>query len=192
MLGRSRLEWPCSGVPGPGVEVKVTAREAGRTTRFAGVPWCNPAGVPLGVFRAAAQRNVRALDELEPLLRCDDDPILLRRPTPWSPAGACLHGLWTPHSEHLIRAAERARSLARIRARRLFPRDIGVLPCTIAPAVHGKCGVAMKDVWSDPTVSFVISWPSGTRIARHVWHVALRKSRVTAVVETGPAPPRPR
>jgi hypothetical protein len=82
----------CGGmVNGPAVVVRATA--ARRHGHFAGQPFCGwPGGTALGIYFSAATHDLRTLARVEPRLRCDDDPELLRRPTPWHRVDACLHG----------------------------------------------------------------------------------------------------
>jgi hypothetical protein len=120
-----------------------------------------------------------SLEQMEPRLRCEDDPLLIARPTPWRSVFACTHGFWTSRNEHLIRVAEEIPELRSLQPRQLFPHDIGVLPCRISvggPAtrtVSGKCGVAITHGWSSPTLTFSEGWPAsaGRPAFAHHWLV---------------------
>jgi hypothetical protein len=181
----------------PQLAVTVTS---GRGTRsIAGSPGCSwPGNQAIAVYYDAAERDTRSLGRSESELRCDEDPVLFRIPTPLASVVACRHGLWTPRSEQLIRLAERSPALAPFRPAKLFPHDIGALACTIHAGgafpgreLGGLCGVTMKNVWGRATVSFTEDWPSGAgKTARHVWHVVIQGTRVIATAQSGPAPPQ--
>lgn len=164
MVSSGRGRSVCSPPPGS-PEVVVEASRGRRQARFGDVPNCSwPGGVVLAVYHDAITRDETALASDESRLRCEDDPVLLATPKPWVSIEACLHGFWTPRNERLIRTAEREPHLRRLSPRKLFPRDIGVLPCRIAVRrsttrhVAGKCGVAITHTWSTPTVTFTESW----------------------------------
>jgi hypothetical protein len=194
----------CGGINMP--ELTITSTSGGKTATFGGSPGCGwPGGTPLAIYFAAAQRNTQGLDLMEPRLRCDDDPVLLKKPTPYSSVAACIHGLWTPRTERLIRLAKHAPKLARLRLDRLFPQDIGARSCTIpagapnladgptyVPAVQGTCGVTVRRVWSNARVTFVLNWrrsPSSAQ-RRHTWYVVIRRGRPVFLGERGPLPPQ--
>jgi hypothetical protein len=193
----------CGGGPNMS-ELTITSTSGGKTTTFAGAPSCGwPGGTPLAIYFAATRRDTHALELMEPRLRCDDDPVLLARPTPNASVAACVHGLWTQRTERLIRLAEHAPSLARLRPDRLFPHDIGARRCTIpagapnladgpsyVPPVPATCGVSVRNVWSDARVTFVLTWPHTTSSAqrRHTWYVVIREGRSLLVGERGPLP----
>jgi hypothetical protein len=188
----------CAGGPFmPRLSVTVTTK--GGTRRLAGSPGCAwPGNQALAVYYDAAEGNTRDLGTSESELRCDEDPLLFRVPTPLASVVACRHGLWTPHSEQLIRLAERSPALAAFEPARLFPHDIGVLPCPIhaggafpGQMLAGLCGVMMKDVWAKATVSFTEDWRSGTgKTGRHIWRVIVRGKRLIGASESGPTPPQ--
>jgi hypothetical protein len=179
-------------------ELTVTASAKGRKTVFDGAPLCDwPGGTALGIYWAATQHDLKTLTRLEPRLRCDDDPVLLARPTPWASVAACVHGLWTPRSERLIRIAARSPVIAAFRPVRLFPHDIGAQRCSIPAggptrrSLRGTCGVYVSRVWSHPIVSFVQDWLRGhNSVARHTWRVTVIEGRAASVTQTGPSPPQ--
>lgn len=181
-------------------ELTVTTARAGKTASFTGSPGCGwPGGTPLSVYFAATQRDTHLLRLMEPRLRCEDDGTLLAQPIPWASVTACVHGLWTPRSERLIRLAEHARKLALIRPAGLFPSDIGARRCEIPAGdphasafVRGSCGVYVTKVWPTPRVTFVEDWPrsTGRGFWRHRWHVVIRNGRPALVTETGPVAPQ--
>jgi hypothetical protein len=196
--GPPRQSEVCSGSPFM-PQLSVTVTRNGGTRSFAGSPGCDwPGNQAIAVYYEATERDTRDLTRSESELRCDEDPVLFQIPTPTASVVACRHGLWTPRSEQLIRLAERSPALALFQPTKLFPHDIGALPCTIhaggsfpGQMLHGLCGVTMKNVWATTTVSFTEDWPSGSgKTSRHVWHVVIRGSRVIATSESGPAPPQ--
>ena len=145
----------CAG--GPFMPVLVVSSKG---STFSGSPGCGwPGGTPLSIYWAAATRDMHLLDLMEPRLRCEDDPVLFARPPPWASIAACVHGLWTPRAEWLIRTAKRL-----IPDGRLFPPDPGAEPCGA-----GLCGVYLTHVWSRPRVTFVET--AGGR--RQVWRVTV-------------------
>jgi hypothetical protein len=193
MLRPYKARSVCLGSPFM-LELTVWASTGGSETTLKGAPFCNwPGGTALGIYWAATQHDARTLDRYEPRLRCDEDRILLARPTPRASISACRRGLWTPRSERLIRIALRAPAL---RPTHLFPPDIGVRRCEIPAGsrgerrLHGKCGVSLKHVWAGPIVSFVEAWPNRAGgSARHIWRVSVKGDRLGRVVQTGaPAP----
>ena len=106
----------CSGSPTM-PQLTVTTSRDGEKASFGGSPNCGwPGGAALAVYFLAAQRDAQGLDRSEPLLRCDDNPTLLARPTPWASVVACVRGLWTPRTERLIRVAERLPAIAALGA----------------------------------------------------------------------------
>ncbi len=189
----------CAGGPLMPVLTVATTR-AGKTASFTGSPGCGwPGGTPLSVYFAAARRDTHLLRLMEPRLRCEDDATLLAQPTPWASVTACVHGLWTPRSERLIRLAERARELTYVHPGGLFPSDIGARRCAIPAGgpssgafVRGVCGVYVTNVWSSPHVTFVEDWPRGRGHGfwRHRWRVVIRKGRPALAAESGPVAPQ--
>jgi hypothetical protein len=198
MLAPARSRSVCSG--GPWMpQVSVRAVLNGRVSTFSGSPFCDwPVGTPLGIYWAAAEGNTRALDRVEPRLRCDDDPALLAMPTPWASVEACLHDLWTPRVERLIRLAEQTPQIAALQPARLFPRDIGARRCAIGAGgpspgrkLHGTCGVSIKHApGQQPVVTFVETWAVGRRIWHHTWHIRLTDGRSELTRQTGAVPPQ--
>jgi hypothetical protein len=189
----------CSG--GPFMpEVSVTAIASGVTRSFRGSPGCTwPGDEAVGVYFDATQNDQKDLPRSEALLRCDEDTVLFAVPTPLASVVSCLHGLWTPRSEQLIRIAEKTAMLAGLQPSRLFPHEIGALGCAIpaggpvgGKTLAGLCGVTMKNVWSKATVSFTEDWPIGAtnKTARHIWHIVIQGERVTATSQSGPVPPQ--
>lgn len=179
-------------------QVAVTTKASGRYGSFAGLPNCGwPGTTGLAIYFAAAKRDERGLRLTELRLRCDDDPALLARPTPWASVAACTHGLWTPRTERLIRLAEQAPAIAVLQPRSLFPSDIGARRCAIPAGgpvrrtLAGLCGVSVKGVWSTPTVTFVESWPrSGHAHARAVLQVTVTNGRARLNARRGSLPPQ--
>lgn len=187
----------CGGsVYGPYLTVSTSS--GGQTSTFQGQPYCGwPGGTPLAVYWAASQHNQQALNRAEPMLRCEDDPRLLARPTPWTSVVACTHGFWTARNEHWIRVAETLPDLRPLHPRQLFPHDVGVLPCRIivgGPTTKigaGQCGVAVRHVWSTPTVSFVEELPlPGRSPFRHRWVVRISGGRPHLVWQSHNAVPQ--
>ncbi len=129
--GPPRQSQVCSGSPFmPQLSVTVTRNRGTRS--FDGSPGCDwPGNQAIAVYYDASKGDTRDLTKSESELRCDEDPVLFRVPTPNASVVACRHGLWTPRSEQLIRIAERSPALAPFQPATLFPHDIGVLPCTI-------------------------------------------------------------
>ena len=170
-----------------------------RTRSFSGSPGCSwPGGQALAVYYDAAQSDAHDLSRSESDLRCDEDPVLFRVPTPLASVVACRHGLWTPRSEQLIKIAATTPELAALQAAKLFPHDIGALPCTIHAGgaypgrkLPGLCGVTVKNARSNATVSFTQDWstsPGST--ARHIWHVVIKGTQVVATSQSGDGPPQ--
>jgi hypothetical protein len=185
----------CSGNPFmPLVELKVMRGPRGLTlSRFAGNPNCNwPGGAPLAVYYAASVNDAPMLSRVERLLRCEDDPMLLAKPTPWASVAACTRGLWTPASERDIRKAEEAPQFAPLSPSTLFPRDIGAIHCRIpagglAPrTLSGVCGVRLTGPPTSKLVHFVETWSPGGPVHRHRWTI----SGSTLLSERGPVPPQ--
>ena len=187
----------CSG--GPTIpRLTVTTRRDGEKASFGGSPNCGwPGGAALAVYYEAATRDLHALDLTEPRLRCDDDPTLLARPTPLASVVACVHGLWTPRTERLIRIAERLPAVAAL-GPRLFPTEIGARRCTIPAGgpypgklLHGLCGLTVKHVWSAPTVTFVETWPrTATAHARAILQVTITNGHARLSARRGVVPPQ--
>lgn len=202
MLDPPRARSVCLGLLN-GPALTIVATTGGKTTRFGGEPFCDwPGGTALGVYYEAASQDGRTLARIEPRLRCDEAPVLHES---GDSVDACVHGLWTPHSEQLIREAEQAPEIAALQPARLFPRDIGLQDCTIpagGPSPGGQraglCQVTIKNVWSSPAVTFVEEWTlaasatvgNGNRVARHVWRVAIGQRGATVVSESGAIPPQ--
>lgn len=197
MLRAAPARSVCGGmVAGP--NLTVIAHRGRSMSTLTGQPFCDwPGGIPLGVYWAASQHDTRTLGMAESRLRCDDDPLLLARPTPNQSVFACTHGFWTPHNERLIRIAERVWPLRVLQPRRLFPRDVGVLPCQITVSgpstreVAGHCGVIVRNAWLTPTVSFVEAWPGlSTARSRHRWVVRISNGKPRLVAQSGGAVPQ--
>jgi hypothetical protein len=194
MLAPPPARSTCGGrVLGP--NLTVTVQRAGTTRELGGQPFCEwPGGTALGVYWAAGRRQSRLLRLAEARLRCDEDRRLLARPTPWASVFACTHGFWTAHDERLIRTAEGVPALRALDPRRLFPPEVGVEPCRIAvggPSMRvilGKCGVAVRNAWSRPTVTFVEalgpSAAAGGRSFRHRWVVRIASGRPLLVAQS--------
>lgn len=186
----------CGGtVFGPVIHVQTQWR--GRSFAFSGEPGCEwPGGTALAIFWAASRDDLKTVALLEPRLRCDDDPVLLAKPTPWRSVFACTHGLWTPRTAKLISLAETLPQIAGLQPRDLFPRQIGVRRCQMSaggPKQHllgGFCEVDVKRVWSRPQISFTESWPAGKQIARHTWIVSVVKGKPRLESQHGAAPPQ--
>jgi hypothetical protein len=192
MLSPGRARSLCGGrIFGPAIEVNATWN--GRTSSFGGQPGCGwPGGAALAVYWAASIRDTKSLSIFEPRLRCDDDPTLLAMPPRWPSVAACMHGLWTPRTERLIRVAERVPPLAGLTPRALFPHDIGVRRCALHAGgpklrtIDGLCGVNVKDVWSTPEVILTEAWAG----RRHSWRVKILAGVPRLVGQTGPVPPQ--
>jgi len=189
MLNTGRGRSVCSP-PAGSPEVAVEATRGSKHARFGDVPNCSwPGGGVLAVYYDAITKNEKLLASDEARLRCEDDPVLLATPKPWVSIEACLHGFWTPRNERLIRAAEQVPQLRALQPQRLFPRDVGVLPCRITVGgptrrhITGKCGVSITHAWSTPTLVFTESWSgwSGPPY-RHHWvvEIAHGHARLTA------------
>jgi hypothetical protein len=199
MLDPAKPRWSCAQPPG-GSTLTVTTWTRGETHTFAGAPGCDwPGGPTLEIYWAAIQHEPQALDRIEPTLRCEEDPTLLAKPTPRASAVACVHGLWTPRTERLIRLAGTVAPLSSPPAYKLFPHDIGAKPCKFRSGayrvqpIRGVCGVNAKNVWSTLTITFVETWPAAsTRTARHRWIVQVQDGRARLVGQSGPTPPQNR
>jgi photosystem II stability/assembly factor-like uncharacterized protein len=197
MLNPPKPRWSCGGTAG-GPSLTVTTSTHGTTHTFGGEPWCDwPVGPSVEVYWAAIRHDVNALDRVEPTLRCEEDPVLLARPTPLASAVACVHGLWTPRSERLIRLAASVVPLSNPSPSKLFPHDIGAQACTFVGGglsthlIHGRCGVNVKRVWSTPIVTFVEAWPAGANhIRHHRWIVEIKDGQPRLARQSGPVPPR--
>jgi hypothetical protein len=71
-------------------QLVIDANYKGAQTRFGGSPWCGwPGGTPLAIYFAASQRDTATLARAERLLRCEDDPDLFVKPTPYASVVAC-------------------------------------------------------------------------------------------------------
>jgi hypothetical protein len=197
MLHPSRRHSVCLGSPWS-PELTVRGSAEGKQITLSGIPFCEwPGGTALGLYWSATQKNQQTIASAESRLRCDEDPVLLAQPTPLASVNACVHGHWTPRSERLIRAAEQAPAIARLRPRRLFPHDIGARRCTIPVrgrsrrTYAGLCGVYLKHVWSGPTVTLMEAWPRATHgMNRHLWRFVIRDGRAVLVHQGGPKPPQ--
>jgi hypothetical protein len=198
MLRPPRRHSVCLGSPWS-PELTVVAYAAGNKTTLSGIPFCDwPGGTALGLYWGAARTDERTVALAEPRLRCDEDPVLLGSPTPFASVAACVYGHWTPRTERLIQIVERSRAIARLRPRRLFPHDIGALPCTIpvggpvtGRTLAGQCGVYVKHVWASPAVTLVEAWPrENNGVHRHVWRFVVRHGHALLVDESGPTLPQ--
>lgn len=180
----------CIGGPSmPTVEVDVLRGTRGGGP--SGSPGCDwPGGTPLSIYYAASTRDEHLLRLMEPRLRCEDDPALFAKPTPWASVAACTHGLWTPRAERTIRLAKRSAAIAGFAT--LFPRDPGVVRCRIPAGgpqtriLHGLCGVSLTGPASRKTVHVVESWTVAGHAFRHRW--VIRGSRLVA--QGGAVPPQ--
>jgi len=182
----------CGGSPFmPTVDVSVTRGGGGG---FSGSPGCGwPGGTPIAIYYAASTNDRKTLIREEPLLRCEDDPLLAATPTPWASVVACTRGLWTAAAERDIRRAESVPQLASLDPGTLFPPDPGVRRCLIhaggpAPGrtLTGLCGVSLTGPPSRKTLHFVESWRVAGHRFRHHWIV--RGPR--AVTQSGPGIPQ--
>jgi hypothetical protein len=193
MLTPRRPRSVCDQPPGA-PEVTVESRWNGRSFRYSDSPGCDwPRGTETGIYYAAATGVLRALARYERTLRCDDDPALFAKPPRWASIAACVHGLWTPRTERLIRDAARVLRPLGV----AFPRDIGARPCAIPRGgpfrrrrLAGTCGVNVRRVWSRPVVTFVEAFPNGGREQRHVWRVGVSGDRARVLLQSGPPPPQ--
>ena len=195
---RSGTSIVCAG--GPFMpELSVTATANGVTRAFTGSPGCSwPGDQSVAVYYDAAEKDAQDLRQSESELRCDEDPVLFQIPTPLASVVACRRGLWTPRSEQLIKIAEGTPELAAFQAARLFPHDIGVIPCTIHAGgaypgrnLAGHCGVTLKSARSEATIDFTEDWPSAPgNASRHIWQVVIEGTRVIAESQSGDAPPQ--
>jgi hypothetical protein len=198
MLAPGRARSVCGGRAfGPVVEVQSVWN--GRTRSFSGGPGCGwPGGTALAVYWAAANRDTKSLSAFEPRLRCDDDRTLLAIPPRWASIAACMHGLWTPRAERLIRLAGHLSQLAGLDARSLFPHEVGARRCAIQTGgprrrtIYGLCGVTVKNAWSTPEVTFTEKWTwIGThQPKRHRWRVSILNGIPHLAGQTGPIPPQ--
>jgi hypothetical protein len=179
--------------------VSVHTHSDGRTRSFSGSPGCDwPGNQAIAVYFDAANHDVSSLSMSESELRCDEDPTLLAVPTPLESVVACRHGLWTAHAERLIRVAAGAPELAGLGAARLFPRDVGAMPCAIHSGgafpgrrLAGVCGVRITSPWSTATVTFTEKWTNAPgKSARHIWRVTIRRNHVVGMSQSGAAPPQ--
>lgn len=145
MLAPGHARSVCGGtVFGPVVSVSSSRGS------FSGEPGCGwPGGTALEVYWAATRDDRHVLDLMEPRLRCDEDPRLVVKDTPWSMVVACVHGRWTPRTERMIRLAKRVLPAGR---RSLFPRDVGTASCAVG--AQGLCGVNVTHLWATPRVTF--------------------------------------
>jgi hypothetical protein len=133
----------CTGrLGGPTVTVKVS--DGGRTSRFDGEPFCDwPGGTPLAVYWAAASHDTKTLALAEAKLRCDDDPVLLARPTHWARVRACLTHpsppAWLVRAERMLLA----RTFGGARPQRVdyipYPEKIAVVFAFGRVVVCGAC-----------------------------------------------------
>jgi hypothetical protein len=197
MLDPPKRRWTCSGSPFM-PQLTILSTRQGEKASFGGSPGCDwPGGTALTIYWAASRHDPRILNLAEPRLRCDDDATLLATPTPRASAVACVHGLWTPRSERLIRTAKQAPELAGLAPATLFPADVGARNCAIPAGghtrrrLHGTCAVTVTHTGSKPIVTFVEDWPrTGGGILRHRWHVRVTGSKATDVSQTGPPAPQ--
>jgi hypothetical protein len=196
MLDPGRSRSVCGGlVNGPFVFVSTIWH--GHVRSLSGEPGCGwPGGTGLAAYWAAADNNEHLLRQLEPRLRCDDDPTLLAMPTPWRSVVACTRGLWTPRTAKVIRIAERVAPLPGLPAEGIFPKQIGVRRCSFVGVglssrkLGGYCEVNVTDAWHHPQVSFTESWPGGRRVNRHTWVVTVVDGHGTLTRQHGPAAPQ--
>jgi hypothetical protein len=200
MLAPPRRRWTCSGSPFMPT-ITVQAVRQGRRSRFVGAPGCDwPGGTSLDVYYAAVRHDAQALALAEPRLRCDDDPRLFVMPTPRASAVACVHGLWTPRSERLIKLAEQTAPIPALGPRGFFPRDIGVQRCTIRSGgalggrstIKGHCGVAITGIWRTPVVTLIETWAASHVTRRHRWRITIRDGHGQLTAQNGPTAPQSR
>jgi len=192
MLAPRRQLAVCVG--GPSMpEVQVDVVRGASVSSFAGSPNCDwPGGTPLAVYWDASRRDRSSLRRDSARLRCEDDPALFAKPTPWASVVACRHGLWTPAAERAIRRAETAPQLALLRPATLFPHDPGVVRCRVAaggPVMRtfgGLCGVSLSGPASAKLVHFTETWAQGRHVFRHHWTVR----GATLVGQRGSVPPQ--
>lgn len=193
MLAPGQPRSTCGGSPFMPV-VNVDVEHGASGGGFSGSPGCGwPGGTQATIYFEASAHNTRQLARAEPLLRCEDDPVLFAKPTPWASVVACTHGLWTPAAERAIWKAESPPPISSLDPRQLFPRDPGVRRCTIhaggpAPGrlLHGLCGVSLTGAPSSKTVHFVETWSVARHVFRHHWTV----NPAGVVAQTGAPPPQ--
>jgi hypothetical protein len=193
MLAPREPRSTCGGSPFMPV-VEVSVEQGARGGGFSGSPGCGwPGGTPLAIYFSASIGDKEQLARAERLLRCDDDPELFAKPTPWASAAACTHGLWTPAAEAAIRRAENAAGIAGLAPRRLFPGDPGARRCAIhaggpAPGrlLHGLCEVKLTGPASNKTVHFAETWYVAGHRFTHRWVIRGR----TVVSQSGAGPPQ--
>ena len=180
-------------------EVSISGFAHGERIAFGGEPGCDwPGGAALAIYWSAVTGNKRFLAAWEGRLRCDDNPTLLAKPTPWRSVFACTHDLWTPRNAKLIRLAETLAQIHGLRPHELFPSQIGVRSCRLpagGPSLGrhilvGKCEVNVTDPWKAPRVSFTESWPVGSRTDRHTWVVVIRHDEPHLDSQRGKTPPQ--
>jgi hypothetical protein len=196
MLDPPRSRSVCAGaVNGP--VVSVSSNWNGRRASFAGEPGCDwPGGTGLAVYWAAVDKDEHALGQFEPRLRCDDDPTLLAKPTPWRSVFACTHGLWTPRTAKLIRIAEQVPPIPGLAPRSLFPQQIGTRRCRILAGgegvrhLAGSCEVNVTRVWDHPRVSLTENWSAGSGMRRHTWVVTIVGNKGKLTGQRGPVAPQ--
>lgn len=196
MLDPGRSRSVCAGaVNGP--VLSVSSNRHGTHTSFSGEPGCDwPGGTGLLVYWAASLHDTRMLSRAEPRLRCDDDPQLLSRPTPWRSVFACTHGLWTPRTAKLIALAEQVPPISWLTPRTLFPPEIGTRRCLIDGGglgrhkLDGRCEVNVTHVWRRPQVTFTESWPAGHVTRRHTWVMTVASGAATLTKQNGPVAPQ--
>ena len=196
MLNPGRSRSVCDGsVNGP--EVSVSSIWNGRPTSVSGEPGCGwPGGTGLAIYWAAADGNEHVFSQLEPRLRCDDDPRLLAMPIPWRSVFACSHGLWTPRTAKLIRTAEQVPPIPGLEPKAIFPSEIGTQRCEFVGGglglhkLGGYCEVNVTHVWHNPQVTFTESWAAGRHVHRHTWIVTVVDGQAKLTKQTGPAAPQ--
>ena len=198
MLDPGPARSTCGGGPFMAV-LTISTVDNGKHADFAGSPGCGwPGGTPLSVYFSAVRQDRHGLDLMEPRLRCDSDPTLLARPTPWASVTACVRGLWTPRTARLIRIAERVTPIGALQPLRLFPTQIGARRCAIPAGgpfrrkpLQGLCSVSVKRVWSTPTITFAETWPLTTGAhARSVLQVTVVDGHARLTSRRGSVPPQ--
>jgi hypothetical protein len=161
---------------------------------ISGSPWCGwPGGTPIEIYYAASVRDAKGLRRAEPLLRCEDDPLLFATPTPWASVAACTHGLWTRAAEQAIRVAATAPAIAGLNPGMLFPRDPGAKRCRIPAGgpspgrtFAGLCEVKLTGAPSAKAVHFAETWSVARRRFTHSWVIRGR----TLLTQSGSPPPQ--
>jgi hypothetical protein len=190
MLNPGPQQSVCSGSPDM-PQLSVWTRTGAHASRFGGYPGCGwPGGAALAIYWGAIQREPTMIAAWRPVLRCDEDPVLRARPTPYASLNACTHRLWTPRTELLIRRAEHLPAIAALHPRRLFPSEIGARRCALGRRLRGLCGVYVRNVWSRPRAAFVVDWRDArNRAQRHTWRVFFSGTQPVRLAQSGAPPP---